>query len=259
MKDFLSLLAVDLRRAILSKRFLLSVCGVTLILFLTVAGVIAKHRARNVVYLLGMSGSSGSMVLILGLLPLFPFAVTYASEWEERAEGFWIIRAGTRSYAAGKAIAAAISAVLVTACGMALFVVIARLRLPLITRPVSVGDEYSVFLNEGHPVWYLIAYIADISLSSALFAEAALWISTYIPNRFVAVAAPLTLYYLIDSMTYALPIPQYLKPGSYMGRSMLHAGSPEAALLIKLCAITFFCLLMGVGATRQIGRRVRNG
>lgn len=126
MKLFFSLLAVDLRRAICSLRFLLSACGVTLVMFLTGLGllIMPNQAYYDVLYIFGLSSGSENMVLIVGILPLLPFAVTFASEWGEHATGFWIVRTGIRNYSVSKVLVSALSGFLVTAVGMILFVLI---------------------------------------------------------------------------------------------------------------------------------------
>ncbi|SFQ31566.1 hypothetical protein SAMN05444406_12627, partial [Caldicoprobacter faecalis] len=125
MKQFFYLLAADLRRAILSIRFLLSACGVALVLFIASWGQI--KFARDVLYPLGL-GISGtaSMLIIASILPLFPFATTFATEWQERAVRFWIVRTGIRNYSMSKVLVSAISGFLTTAVGMLMFVLALR-------------------------------------------------------------------------------------------------------------------------------------
>lgn len=252
MKLFFSLLAVNVRRAVFSPRFLLSACSVTLVMFLTGLGLLSN--AHDVIYLCGLSSGSENLMLIVGILPLFPFATTFATEWEERATAFWMIRTGIWNYAVSKVLVSALSGFLTTAVGIILFVLIALTRFPLFTK-VSTGDAYSVLLDAGKPVQYLCYYIAHISLSSVLFAVAAVWISTYIPNKYAAVAGPLVLYFVAHRFTATLNIPQYLKVGTIVGW-VYGIGTPQKTLLLKLGVVAVLCLLMGYGAVRRIRRRV---
>lgn len=252
MKVFFSLLAINIRQAVFSLRFLVSACGVTLTMFLTGLGLLST--AHDVIYLCGLSSGSESRMLMVGILPLFPFAITFAIEWEQRATQFWMIRTGIRNYSSSKVFVSALSGFLTTALGVSIFVLMALIRFPLFTH-VSTGDAYSVLLEAGKPVQYLCYYIVHISLSSALFAVAAVWISAYIPNRYAAVAGPLVLYFVAHRFTTTLDIPQYLKvitivEGGY------DAGTPQKTLLLKLGIVMALCLLMGYGTIRQIRRRV---
>lgn len=120
----------------------------------------------------------------------------------------------------------------------------------------SVGDAYSVFLDAGMPVRYLCYNIADAAASSVLFAVAALWVSTYIPNRFVTMAAPLVVYFVASRFTTGPHFSLYLMAVVIVEGGGYDMGSPILSLLFKLGIVAFLCLLIGVGALRQIKRRV---
>lgn len=257
MKTFFSLLLADLRRAFCSRRFVFSVLGVTLAMLLVSFGLMSS--TSDALYLMGLSSHSETMALILGILPILPFAVTFASEWEENSARFWLIRGGADEYAVCKIIASAVSGFLTTAAGMAVFILLMRLKYPLFTHANS-GDPYALALLAGSspmPVRYLAYYICHISLSAALFAVTALWVSTYLPNRFATVAAPLVIYFILFRLTTMLPIPDYLKI-SVVVQGGYPAGSPRATLLVKLLTVCILCVLMGFGTVRQIRRRMQN-
>lgn len=253
MKTFFSLLVISFGRAILSARFLASVCGVTLVLFLTSFGMISP--LSDVLSVVMMSGS-GNVILVVGILPLIPFATTFASEWEECAASFWLVRSGVRNYAASKVITSALSGTLTTFAGILLYALILMIRLPLFTT-ITTGNAYEPLLEAAMPMHYLLYSAAHLSLSSALFAVAALWISTYIPNRFTALAAPAVLYFALYRLTRFWGLPPYLNLGTIV-EGTYHAGSPLAAMLVKLVTVTILCLLMGYGTVRQIRKKVQN-
>jgi len=252
VKLFFSILVTDIHRALCSLRFILSACGVALVILLTGLGLI--NNANDVIYLLDLSSGSENLMLIVGILPILPFATTFATEWEEHAIGFWIIRTGIGNYAVSKVLVGALSGFLTTAAGTILFVLIALTRLPLFT-DATAGNAYSLLLDAGKPVQYLCCRIADISLSSVLFAVAAVWISAYITNKFTAVAGPLVLYFLALRITATLNIPWYLKISAIVhgGYGM---GTPIQTLLFKLGIVVVLCFPMGYGAVRRIRRRM---
>jgi hypothetical protein len=253
MKPLFFLLMICFSRAVLSMRFLASVCGITLVLFLTSFGMISP--LSDVVSVV-MTGGGGNIILVAGILPLIPFATTFASEWEERAASFWFVRSGVRNYAASKVIMSALSGTLATFAGIILYALILLIKLPLFST-ITTGDAYAPLLEADMPVRYLLYSAAHLSLSSALFSVAALWLSTYIPSRFTAMAAPVVLYFALFRLTRFWDIPPYLQLGTVV-EGTYHAGSPLASMLFKLVTVTLMCLLMGYGTVVQIRRRVRN-
>ncbi|MBP1994323.1 hypothetical protein [Paenibacillus eucommiae] len=253
MKTLFSLLVISFKRAILSTRFLASVCGVTLVLFLTSFGMI--NPLSDVLSVVKTTGG-GNMILVVGILPLIPFATTFASEWEEGSASFWLVRSGVRNYAVSKVVVSAFSGTLTTFAGILLYALILLIKLPFFST-ITTGDAYAPLLEAGMPVRYLLYSAAHLSLSSALFAVAALWISTYIPNRFTALAAPTVLYFALYRLTRFWDLPLYLNLGTII-EGTYHAGSPQATILFKLGTVTILCLLMGYGIVGQIRRRLQN-
>ncbi|MBS4201837.1 hypothetical protein KHA93_19720 [Bacillus sp. FJAT-49732] len=254
MKTFSHLFIVNIRQAIFSVRFLLSALGVAVAILFSIGGLVAE--AHDVLYLLIMGFGGGNVVLIIGILPLFPFATTFASEWEQRSTSFWIIRTGVGYYSVSKVFVSALSGFLTTAVGVILFVVAMQTKLPLFSYNSS-GDGYSVLLDANKPLEYLTYFVTHISLTSALFAVIALWVSTYFPNKSVTIAAPLVVYFVINRLTTDLDIPRYFKAMGIV-EEIISIGSPLASLLLKLGIVSILCLLMGYGTVRQIRGRVRH-
>src|SRR5690625_654784 len=116
MSVFLLLLWTNFSRAIISWRLLASICGVTLVLAISSMGAI--NPQEDVLSIVQLSGTGGNFVLIVLLLPLIPFATSFAAEWEERALAFWLIRTGVRTYASCKVIVSAVTGFLTTFVGV---------------------------------------------------------------------------------------------------------------------------------------------
>lgn len=255
MTQFFSLFTVHLRLAIFSVSFLLSLCGVTLVMFFSIWNT-GIQEYTDAIYLYGLALGGGTFVVTTGILPLFPFATSFANEWNNRATSFWIIRSGIRQYAVSKILASAVSGFLTTTIGMIIFICLLRFRIPLLIES-SIDNAYESLLREELPVYYLFFHITHISLTAALFAIIALWVSTYFPNKFVALAAPLVLYFVIHRFTIQLQIPGYLK-AQMIVEQIYNAGSPQATVLIKVGTILILGLFMGYGTVRQIRRRVQH-
>lgn len=252
MSSFFRLFKTNLSRSMISFSFLLSTLGVTIILLLTAYGWF--HDQTDVVYLFASSIGGGTLFIITGILPLFSFSTSFASEWEQGATSFWLIRTGVRNYSINKILVSALTGFLTTCLGMLLFILLLRIRFPLFVFN-NTGDPYTYLLDDGKPMIYLIYNIFHYSLSSALFAVTALWVSTYIPNRFIALASPLALYFVIFRFTTRLNIPQYLKINTIV-EGGYHTGVPFQAFLFKLIPVLVLCGLMGFATVRQIRRRV---
>ncbi len=194
------------------------------------------------------------MILILALLPLIPYATTLASDWEQHAHPFWLIRSGVTHYVMGKMLAGAISAFLTTFLGILLYAVFLLFQLPLFTH-ISTDDAYAVLLEQNMPIIYILAQAAHLSMSSVLFVCLAIWVSVLIPNRFAALTAPIVIYFTLYRLTRFWGLPTYLSlpmiiEGTY------DAGSAAASLLTKIVTVMIPCLILGYSAISLMRRRI---
>lgn len=255
MRLLCSVMCLDLYRAILSRRFFFGICFLLAAMMLSIAGLISN--AADAIYLLGLtrSGSANSL-LFLCLLPMLPFATSFAAEWNEKATNFWIIRLGCLRYSLSKVVISALSGFLFTATGMLIFLLVLSFKIPLFVRSSS-GDVYAQLLDAGHPGRYLFFYISHFALSSSLFAVAALWVSTLIPHVFTSIAGPLVIYFAAHRFTTTLDIPNYLKAG-YIVESITGQGTPWQALLTKLGTVGMLMLVMGFFTVLNIRKKVRH-
>lgn len=254
MRLLFSLLTVNLKQAIISIPFLLSVCGVAGVIFFSTLRLMAGEG--DVVYLYGMGTGGGSVFLIAGILPLFAFSSSFASDWEQRVTSFWIIRTGIRNYAISKVVISALSGFLVTLCGLLMYILIMQVKLPLYSG-YGGGGSYDVLLDLNKPISFLFFDMTHIALTSALFAVVAVWVSTYFTNKFAAIASPLVIYFIVHRFTTQLDIPHYLK-AMYLVESIYVGYTPLIALFIKLVSVLVLCLLMGLATVRQIKRKVQH-
>lgn len=207
----LSIFLSALRRAVVSWRWLLCTLGVAAAQFFAVSGFLGD--GSSVVYLCALSLSGSSVILLVaGVLPLLPFAMTFASDYTERADVFHILRASGYPYFICKYIVCMISGFLTTFCGMSLFACLLSIRYPLLVT-VSSGDAYAVLLEAGKPLRYLLMFNMHTGLSAVLFCGAAALVAAYIPDKFTTIAAPVVIYVLLHRLTEETGLPNILKFG----------------------------------------------
>lgn len=256
MRVFFSLVLSNFQRAVFTFRFLLSSFSVAILLYFTSFKLISPES--DVLYILGVSilGGGGVLFIIVGVLPLFSYATSFADEWEQRATSFWIIRAGVNRYTIAKLLVVGLSVFLVTALGILIFVLFLLIKQPFFTSS-STGGAYEVLLLTERPILYLLFFTIHISLSSVLLAVISLWVSSYIPNKFVAIAAPLVIYFVIHRFTTQLDIPEYLK-AVVIVEGFYNAGTPATSLLFKFGTVTILCMVLGIATVLQMHRRIKH-
>ena len=108
--------------------------------------------------------------------------------------------------------------------------------------------------------------MVDYALSGCLTAVCAVWFSTYIPNPFAALAAPMAIYYTLIRINFLTNINGWLRNSSFGFLSPVYwinvthpTTSPAYQLGIKFSTVLVLCLLMGVATICQIKRRVKHG
>lgn len=255
------LIYTDLKRAVFSWRFLCSVLGVTIALFMGAAGLLRQPSVSGSIWgLLECSWSSGFIMMILCVLPVFGFGLSYAAEWEEKAERYWMIRSGASWYALSKIWNAAFSGFLIVFLGITLFILALLPLYPLYTSAAS-GGLYGEMIADGRVLTGLFLYITHYSLSGSIAAVCSLWFSSLLPNPFAAAAAPLVAYNVflrvLGISSFPAFLPEYLAPGYWMN-AVYYADTAGGSIGIKIGITLGLCVIMGFFAKRNMKRRLCN-
>lgn len=252
--DWIHVICADFKRSVFSLSFLLSVMGITALMFVAVSGVM--DGARNSSYLANivMTGS-GMNSIILCVLPVFAFGMCYALEWEAGASRYFMIRMGTGKYVFSRVLNSAISGFLVVFVGMWLFSLLLLPQIPLFIAPVTSDGLYELYMEKGHVVVGMCLFIMHHSISGALAAVCSLWFSALLPNRFASAAAPFVLYFGLRRITNTLPMPEFLNP-VYWSSAVYDTGTVWETIIIKAATTAALCILMGIFAKYHIDRRL---
>lgn len=253
MRVFLSLLRADLYRALLSLPFLMSIVFILLVMIISSSGFMTE--TADVIYVLGhaLSGS-GSTLFILCIAPILPYGMSFASDLEEKVPPFWIIRTGPKKYAISKLLAATIAGFLSVCLGIIIFSFIMSMFFPLFTQ-VSSGNSYALLLENNSPVIYILVIAIHHALSAVLFAGGAITISTFIPNKFSVIAAPIVVYFVLMRLTDLTSMPDFLKP-SFIVQNIFPDVSPMAAFLYKLIPVVGVLGILLYVTVKQIQKRM---
>ena len=197
--------------------------------------------------------ANGSYMVLLCLLPIFPYALVYVREWNERATPFWMIRTGVRPYMVAKLIVTAVSAFLAVFLGILLYACTQRLFLPW----GSVGQGGIHYDGDSVAICLLLT-ASYKGVSAMLVAVCALWVSLYISNVYAALIGPSILYWLALRLdTFSLP--PILSPTywiqAYGGGGMYHW---TVSYGMHWLLILVLCVLMGMNAVGRLRKKVEH-
>ncbi len=252
---FLRAVYVQLRQAL---SWPLALCAVLYAVMseLSVAGLIAMGPQLITVW--NLAQSNGSSLLTLFILPTLPFAMSIAMDWDSRAVPYWVAREGAGRYTVSKLLVSALSGFLTVGLGLIIFVLANGAFFPWY-RSCS-GADYEQLFEGGHIFLGWLGYILHMSLSGALIGALGMLTSIFVPNRFVAVSAPLAIHLtVLRIMPTELisPISVWYPTNWVEG---IHCTlSPWRTLIEKLLITAGFCILMCIGGCICMRRRLENG
>ena len=198
-------LGVDLRRALLSPVFLLSVGVMLLWMYLNCAEILNDGMMRSFYTLadylfFAVADVNGNLTPLLLAIAVIPFSWSYCQDkncgyLEQAAE-----RVGFPAYARARALAVGIAAFLAMELALALFTgYLACLGiLPAVEGRTSGAGAFTDIAAMGNfPLYYL--YRAVLSgLGSVLAAEFGLLVTVWLPNAYMAFILPLLACYVGD-------------------------------------------------------------
>lgn len=198
MKLLRRLFCIEFQRAIFSKRFIGTVFFMVLLELLSSSTLLTDLESSIVEVIENLFSGTGSAHLLLGMLPLLPFSLSYAEDMEENALNFTLVRSNTASFMLNRFFVACLSAFLCVVISFAILILILFcMGHPLfLIRTNNMRDGYARFLTDGNIAAYLFFYVLDRGLSAVMMAACAIWVSTIWPNAFFAFTAPICIYFL---------------------------------------------------------------
>jgi hypothetical protein len=248
------------RRFMSSIAFWLAVVIFAIVLLLNSVGEMENSDYVSVVYLFFYSMLQ-IKVLVLGVLPILPFGLSYLQERSEKSIRFFTIRSGLVAYVAAKFLAILLSGFLVVAMGFVLYGVTLSFFFPLYKGTSGgAGGTLEMWLESGRPVLYLAGYIYSYALTGALFSGLGFLFSTMTDDHFSAVMMPYLLYMVVALAVPLLHIPyQYSVTPWFLDFPYLDsAPTPVATLLAKTFSVGVALLVIGLYAFLRIERRLSN-
>lgn len=200
-----------------------------------------------------MSDSLGSLyfgVIIFSLpaLAALPYAHSFADEYQTGYLWQSMPRQGVIPYALHKFMSVTLAGALSVGLGMALFaVLVSILYLPSdpASNPALILPLEDTIWRNLYGVWgglpFFIVQIILAMLFAMVWSGVGLLISAFIPNRYMAVAAPLVVYYALSSLCQLTGL-HFLDPAEMLVQNDLIGYNLGFSYIIG-CQISFILLL----------------
>ena len=251
----LRLISIDFKRVFTSFRFWCAILIIWLIMSISVYN--SGGLALDIIALCDLANTgSGTFLMTLCILPTIPYSASYASDYNAKATRQWSIRCGITQYAASKFIVAVISGMLTYLMSMIMFSVIASFKLPLFDS-IATDESYVQLLVDRKPMLYLCCYIVHYALSAALMTGFAFFVTTLIPNAFMATAIPVVVYFLYLRICNFVAVPAAFN-AVYIIQSICPADTPAQTMLAKFIPVLSILIVLCFLSILSIRRRLMN-
>lgn len=265
MKKFFFLFRSVMQRIFLSKGFwgaAAGIAGMNLLGVYQEVSVIGNGQT-SVLYLYEFSNYVNFWVLYL-LFAAIPGASLFCIDWENRFFRASIIRCSKRIYGAATACACFISSMLVVLLGEWLFLFVLRIPYPFYLEQDAIAfgldtSVFSIFMGEFEILGYFLFGTFVKAFCAGFFAMFSLWLSTKIPNIFVALTSPVILYFLWENLAVILKFPSQLQISTVAKGHLFIAGSFWETLLYPLSLFGLLGLVFGIFFTNSEREVVENG
>lgn len=249
-------------RAVLSKRFLLSLCLVSALFIMDllpsfVSGINVYqgevYYSYDLISLYMLNGST----MFLGftfIVTIIPYAGAFCDDYNS---GFLIPFMGRTTgmgYAVGTASACGVSAFLCTFLGQVICLLFYNIFIPLNNHSQYTYSDYSL-VEAGRYILFLLCFIVLYSLRAAFFALVSLLVSTFVKNKYIIFSIPLIMYFLLMKFGYGvLNLPGYLNVlGIYFGFTF-GEDNEVISVLYAMSFTVFTGIIAGSVLLRKVGR-----
>ena len=255
MRYGIRVVGLEIRRMLCSPWLWLAVAAEALWMFISTFTATSNGSIQSVIYGFIFSVDLySSYIVLICILPILPYALSFVKEWNDRATHFWIIRTGTRSYMIAKVSAAAAGGFLTVFLGILLYAGMQRFFLPW-GEPGDYGGTYSEVQSVS---LYVLLIASHKGASGMLVAVCALWVSCYFSNTYVALIGPNAIYWLLLRIETILPVPDLLRI-TYWIQGYGVGGYPWTVTYgTHWLIILVLCVIMGSNAVGRLREKVEH-
>lgn len=195
---------VDLFRAVVSIKFILSVvCGVAVLLLIAQQHI--WDEGASVTYIISWC-TIESLYMSFFILPSLPYSGSYVMDYNSKFLVQSKIRVGRKAYAVSKAVATAVAGALSMLLSYLIIISILAVVLPIQSAYIIDAEGYEQWILNGQPFMFLASKTMLAMFMGALVAEFSLWASAHIQNQLVIVISPVIAFYTQDIICYLMGI-----------------------------------------------------
>ncbi len=204
--SFLRALRIDLRRSISSGSFCITVLLLIIWLIINCSDVLFHKGFRMLTSLPEMLNVATidqiNIAYLLFAIAPFCYAWSYYTDCACSFAIQAIERVGVENYALSKVISTAVSAFLAAIAAMSIFsLFLCILHLPYPDKDIVANKVAYLQIVADGKIWlYLLVRFIITGLTCSFAAVFSLTVSSFLPNRYVAILSPLMFYYFTETL-----------------------------------------------------------
>jgi hypothetical protein len=262
--NFTAMLRMDFYRAFGSYRFLAAIL-LTCALYLVSSGNEIKMLANgrnevSVVYFFDAVNNYNTLMDILLVICVLPYSMSFCADWKNRYIRAIAIRTTSRTYSWSRVITCFISSFAAVIAGIMLYVCLMALFFPLYHANSYDPDSGAILgqlLAADQPLLYLLGYGVIRGASSAFWAVFGIVCSSYIPNVFLALSAPLIGFKLLVDLQYWFRLPLFLSV-DYISEGFVPMGNWWQSLAYAVALFVAGAVVLGFIFQSKVKKGIAN-
>lgn len=187
---------MDIKRAVISWKFLLSIIGIAVTFYLFGREPI-RSSALISTYQLNIYQVQ---ILLIYVISIIPYSDALCQDIEQRFYQPLIIRGGITSYSVAKSVGIFVSSMLTMIFGTELYVLILKIRYPQAIWIINdeVQGAFAGVIERGMYPAYIFLCSVQLGLLVGILGMFCALISLYILNRLLALSLPIIIYYIMS-------------------------------------------------------------
>lgn len=261
MKLFSNTLICEFKRILLSPLYTIAIFGYVGVTLLTLIeeGTDFRTGLTSIYYIYTIIRYLDFHVLYI-VFAAIPSTLLFCSDWENQFIRFVVIRSSKRCYIYTKVVACFVTAASVVILSNALLFLILGTQYP-------VCNSLSDILPNGYLAWpgnngvliYILIKVLCEAACAGFLCVTAMWVSTIVVSSFVALAAPMVVYYMVSTTSYFFQLPVNLHINS-LSKGLVEINSnPILSLLYTLVVFIIATIVSGCFFANNCVRRIQNG
>lgn len=195
---------------------------------------------------------------LLVLIAAFPFAASFCEDIAKKYTNQVVLRSSPTIYIVAKIVMCSVTSFIISFVGLGLYSIFNTINLGtgINSRSVYPGYPFYDLFEKNWIGLYIVALIIPFALVSAVYAVMGMMLSAIIPNRFVAVTAPLFMNTIMEIIFNILP--KKLSLLKIQMSSLDNITSTFGILGVSIMVCLGYTLIAGLVFSSYVRRRINN-